>query len=155
MKLRYKWRNWSVESGFTKYMRGTFLHHLQEKSMKVMVVDDEKDIELLFRQYFRKEIQQKEIEFIFSFSGEDALKLLRTMKQPPESMFILSDINMPGMNGLELLQYVKKDFPAIKVSMITANSDQYYDAAMKYGAEHYFTKPLDFNAIKKKLLKIW
>ena len=118
-----------------------------------MVVDDEKDVELLFRQYFRKEIQQKEIEFIFAFSGEDALKLLRAMKQPPESMFILSDINMPGMNGIELLQQIKKNYSSIKVSMITAYSDQYYDAAMEYGAEHYFTKPLDFNAIKEKILK--
>ncbi|RPI01488.1 MAG: response regulator [Calditrichaeota bacterium] len=121
--------------------------------MKVMVVDDEKDVELLFRQYFRKEMQQKKIELIFAFSGEDALKQLRDMKQPPEIMFILSDINMPGMNGLELLQHVKREFPSIKVSMITAYSNQYYDAAMEYGAEHYFTKPLDFNALKQEILK--
>jgi two-component system response regulator (stage 0 sporulation protein F) len=75
------------------------------------------------------------------------------MKQPPDIMVILSDINMPGMNGLELLQRVKKDFPAIKVSMITAYSNQYYDAAMEYGADHYYTKPLDFNASKQLILK--
>ena len=78
--------------------------------MKAMVVDDEKDVELLFRQYFRREVQQKKIEFIFAFSGEKDLQLLHAMKQPPDVMIILSDINMPGMNGLELLQYVKKDF---------------------------------------------
>jgi two-component system response regulator (stage 0 sporulation protein F) len=121
--------------------------------MKAMVVDDEKDIELLFRQYFRREMQQKTIEFIFTFSGEEAIEHLRTMEQPPDVMFILSDINMPGMNGLELLQHVKKEFPAIKVSMITAYSNQYYDAAMEYGAEHYFTKPLDFKALKAEILK--
>ena len=121
--------------------------------MKAMVVDDEKDVELLFRQYFRKEIQQKKIEFIFAFSGEDALQLLHAMKQPPDVMIILSDINMPGMNGLELLQNVKQDFPAIRISMITAYSNQYYDAAMEYGAEHYFTKPLDFKALKAEILK--
>jgi two-component system response regulator (stage 0 sporulation protein F) len=121
--------------------------------MKVMVVDDEKDVELLFRQYFRKDIQQKTIEFIFAFSGEEALKLLRTMKQPPKIMIILSDINMPGMNGLELLQYVKKEFPDIKVSMITAYSNQYYEAAMEYGADNYFTKPLDFKALKDEILE--
>ncbi len=120
--------------------------------MKAMVVDDEKDIELLFRQYFRKEIQQKKIEFIFAFSGEDALQQLRAMPQPPGVMIILSDINMPGMNGLELLQHVKKEFPDIKVSMITAYSNQYYDAAMEYGADHYYTKPLDFNALKHEIL---
>ena len=121
--------------------------------MKAMVVDDEKDVELLFRQYFRKEMQQKKIELIFAFSGEEALQLLYAMKQPPDVMIILSDINMPGMNGLELLQAVKRDFPAIRVSMITAYSDQYYDAAMKYGADSYYTKPLDFSRLKKELLK--
>ena len=121
--------------------------------MKAMVVDDEKDVELLFRQYFRKEMQQKKIELIFAFSGEEALQLLYAMKQPPDVMIILSDINMPGMNGLELLQAVKRDFPAIRVSMITAYSDQYYDAAMKYGADSYYTKPLDFKLLKEKIFK--
>ena len=121
--------------------------------MNVMVVDDEKDVELLFRQYFRKEMHQKRIEFVFAFSGEDALRQLRAMSQPPEIVVILSDINMPGMNGLELLQHVKREFPSIKVSMITAYSNQYYEAAMDYGAENYFTKPLDFNALKQEMLK--
>jgi two-component system response regulator (stage 0 sporulation protein F) len=121
--------------------------------MKAMVVDDEKDIELLFRQYFRKEIQQKKIEFIFAFSGEDALKQLHAMKQPPDVMVILSDINMPGMNGLELLKTVKRDFPAIRVSMITAYSDQFYEAAMQHGADSFYTKPLDFSILKQELLK--
>ncbi len=121
--------------------------------MKAMVIDDEKDVELLFRQYFRKEIFQKKIEFIFAFSGEDALQQLRMMKQPPDVMVILSDINMPGMNGLELLKTVKRDFPAIRVSMITAYSDQFYDAAMQYGADSFHTKPLDFSMLKQELLK--
>ncbi|MCI0516111.1 response regulator [candidate division KSB1 bacterium] len=121
--------------------------------MKAMVVDDEKDVELLFRQYFRKEIQQQKITFIFAFSGEDALQQLGAMKQPPDVMVILSDINMPGMNGLELLREVKKQFPPIRVSMITAYSNQFYDAAMEYGADSYYTKPLDFSIIKKELLK--
>lgn len=121
--------------------------------MKAMVVDDEKDVELLFRQYFRKEIQQKKIEFIFAFSGEDAIQQLHDMKQPPEIVLILSDINMPGMNGLELLQAVKEEFPMINVSMITAYSNQYYDAAMEYGADKYYTKPIDFNTLKQDILK--
>jgi two-component system response regulator (stage 0 sporulation protein F) len=121
--------------------------------MKAMVVDDEKDVELLFRQYFRKEIQQKKIEFIFAFSGEDALQQLNAMSQPPEIMVILSDINMPGMNGLELLQAVKTNFPSIRVSMITAYSDQFYEAAMRYGADSFHTKPLDFSILKQELLK--
>lgn len=121
--------------------------------MKTMVVDDEKDVELLFRQYFRKEVQQKKIEFFFAFSGEDALQQLQAMSQPPEIMVILSDINMPGMNGLDLLKAVKKAFPSIQVSMITAYSNQYYQDAMDYGADHYYTKPLDFTLLKKELFK--
>ena len=121
--------------------------------MKAMVVDDEKDVELLFRQYFRKEIQQKKIEFVFAFSGEDALRQLHAMKQPPDVVVIFSDINMPGMNGLELLCVVKRDFPGIRVSMITAYSNQYYESAMNYGADDYYTKPLDFSRLKKELLK--
>lgn len=121
--------------------------------MRAMVVDDEKDVELLFRQYFRKEIQQKKIEFIFALSGEDALLQLQAMKQPPDVMVILSDINMPGMNGLELLKAVKNHFPSIRVSMITAYSNQYFEAAMENGAEHYYTKPLDFGALKQELLE--
>jgi two-component system response regulator (stage 0 sporulation protein F) len=121
--------------------------------MKAMIVDDEKDVELLFRQYFRKEMQQKKVEFIFAFSGEEALQQLNAMQQPLDVMVILSDINMPGMNGLELLQHVKKNFPAIRVSMITAYSSQYYDAAMEHGAEHYFTKPLDVKMLKAEILQ--
>lgn len=98
-------------------------------------------------------MQQKKIELIFAFSGEEALQLLHAMKQPPDVMIILSDINMPGMNGLELLQHVKNDFPEIKVSMITAYSDQYYDAAMEYGADSYYTKPIDFKTLKAEILK--
>lgn len=120
--------------------------------MITMVVDDEKDVELLFRQFFRKEIQQKKIEFIFAFSGEEALDKIHHMKQSPEVVVILSDINMPGMNGLELLQTVKRDFPAIRISMITAYSDKYYEAAMNYGADDYYTKPLDFSRLKQQLL---
>jgi CheY-like chemotaxis protein len=121
--------------------------------MKAMVVDDEKDVELLFRQYFRREMQGKKIEFIFAFSGEDAMRQLWAMSQPPEVMVILSDINMPGMNGLELLKTVKRQFPAIRVSMITAYANQYYDAAMEYGADSFHTKPLDFSALKEELMK--
>ncbi len=119
--------------------------------MKAMVVDDETDVELLFRQHFRREIQQQRIAFTFAFSGDDALQQLQAMNQPPEVMMIFSDINMPGMNGLELLKTVKKRFPAIKVSMITAYSNQYYQDAMEFGADNYYTKPLDFTRLRREL----
>ncbi len=121
--------------------------------MKVMVVDDEQDVELLFRQHFRKEIRQEQIDFSFALSGEEALQHLRAMTQPPAVVLILSDINMPGMNGLQLLKAVKHDFPAIRVAMITAYSNQYYEDAMESGADRYYTKPLDFSQLKDELFR--
>jgi two-component system, response regulator, stage 0 sporulation protein F len=73
--------------------------------MKFLVVDDEKDVEMLFRQKFRKEIRNGDLELDFAFSGSEALDILRSRK-PPVIMYIFSDINMPGMTGLELLEKV-------------------------------------------------
>jgi CheY-like chemotaxis protein len=77
--------------------------------MHILVVDDEKDVKDLFLQKFRKEIRQGELSFAFAFSGEEALVYLEG--QNPESVLILSDINMPGMSGLELLQHIRKEHP--------------------------------------------
>ena len=119
--------------------------------MNVMVVDDEKDIELLFRQHFRKEIREGRVEFLFASSGEDALARIEAMPHPPDLIWIFTDINMPGMSGLDLLRALKSQFPQIKVSMITAYGDQYYRDAVASGADRYYTKPLDFNALKQEL----
>ena len=70
--------------------------------MKILVVDDEKDVQILFEQRFRKEIRNKEMEFAFAYSGEEALNYLNRLNH--EAVLILSDINMPGMSGLELLR---------------------------------------------------
>lgn len=77
--------------------------------MKILVVDDERDMQTLFEQRFRKEIKNKEVELVFAFSGEEALSLLNKMAQ---AMLILSDINMPGMSGLQLLEKVKEKYTA-------------------------------------------
>jgi len=117
--------------------------------MKVMIVDDEKDVEVLFRQRFRKEVKEGRVELCYAFSGDEALELLSSV-QPPDVVCMLSDINMPGMTGLELLKIVKERFPQIRVSIITAyGDDQNYKTAMTTGAEHYFTKPIDFDLVKK------
>jgi CheY-like chemotaxis protein len=109
--------------------------------MKFLVVDDEKDVEMLFRQKLRKEIRNGVIELDFAFSGNEALDTLRSRK-PPEIMYIFSDINMPGMTGLELLEKVKSEFPEIKVSMISAYGDsENYERAMNSGAKELLTKP--------------
>jgi len=120
--------------------------------MKVLVVDDERDIQALFEQRFRKEIRNKQIEFEFAFSGEEALKYLDLHGQ--EAVLILSDINMPGMSGLELLARIKKKhyMPPPVVMMITAYGDaENYKTAKELGADEFLTKPVDFKVLKEKL----
>jgi len=122
--------------------------------MKIMIVDDERDVEILFRQQFRREVRDGRIELCYAFSGEEALTYLRSVN-PPDVVCILSDINMPGITGLELLKTVKEQYPQIRVSMITAYGDENnFKTAMSTGAEHYFTKPIDFGQIKKDMLNI-
>lgn len=120
--------------------------------MKVLVVDDEKDVQTLFEQRFRKEVRHNEIEFVFAFSGNEALGYLG--QHVHEAVLILSDINMPGMSGLELLRQIKQKFatPPPVVMMITAYGDaENYSQAMQFGADDFLTKPLDFTVLKEKL----
>lgn len=122
--------------------------------MKFLVVDDEKDVEMLFRQKFRKELRQGLLELEFAFSGDEALKILSS-KQPPDVVYIFSDINMPGMTGLELLNTVKEQYPDIEVSMISAYGDrENYEKAKESGAKEFFTKPIDFDTLKAEIHKI-
>jgi CheY-like chemotaxis protein len=123
--------------------------------MKILVVDDEQDVKLLFQQRFRREIRNNELHFAFAFSGEEALTYLAEHNH--EAVLILSDINMPGMSGLELLKKIKKDFkePPPVVMMITAYGDkENYDMAMKLGADDFLTKPVEFGILKEKLKAI-
>jgi two-component system response regulator (stage 0 sporulation protein F) len=119
--------------------------------MKFLVVDDERDVEMLFRQKFRKEIRSGLIELEFAFSGKEALEHLQSI-QPPDVLYIFSDINMPGMSGLELLDKVKTQFPQIQVSMISAyGDDENYQKAIRSGAKEFFTKPIDFESLRAEL----
>jgi len=120
--------------------------------MKILVVDDERDIEILFQQRFRREIKEKEIDFVFAYSGEEALHYLN--QHVHEAVLILSDINMPGMSGLDLLREIKQKFeqPPPVVMMITAYGDaENYSQAIRLGADDFLTKPLDFSLLKVKL----
>ncbi len=120
--------------------------------MKILVVDDEKDVQVLFEQRFRKEIKSGEMELAFAFSGEEALLFMNEHEH--EAVLILSDINMPGMSGLELLQHIKVKYekPPPVVMMITAyGDDENYNQAMKLGADDFLTKPVDFTTLKEKL----
>lgn len=121
------------------------------KPMKFLVVDDEKDVEMLFRQKFRKEIREKKLEMAFAFSGQEALEMLKS-NEPPDVVYVFSDINMPGMTGLELLDQIKAEYPHIAVSMISAYGDQEnYNRAIESGARDFFTKPIDFNKLRSKI----
>jgi two-component system, chemotaxis family, chemotaxis protein CheY len=120
--------------------------------MKILVVDDELDVKSLFEQKFRKEIKSHEIDFLFANSGEEALTIIDTI--PHEAILILSDINMPGMSGLELLSQIKQKHlaPPPVVMMITAYGDQEnFNMAKQLGADDFLTKPLDFTLLKEKL----
>ncbi|HEX5151899.1 MAG TPA: response regulator [Parafilimonas sp.] len=123
--------------------------------MKILVVDDEKDIQTLFEQRFRREIKGHEMEFAFAFSGEEALAYIN--KHEHEVVLILSDINMPGMSGLVLLEKIKHLYavPPPIVMMITAYGDsENYNKAIQLGADDFLTKPVDFVLLKEKLKHI-
>jgi two-component system chemotaxis response regulator CheY len=120
--------------------------------MKILVVDDEQDMQTLFQQRFRKEIRDGSVDFAFAISGEQALEYMK--ENDHEAILILSDINMPGMSGLELLEKIKQKYvtPPPVVMMITAYGDaENYNTAMKLGADDFLTKPVDFNLLKEKL----
>ena len=120
--------------------------------MKILVVDDEQDITALFQQRFRREIREGVFDFSFKYSGEEALVFLK--EHDHEAVLILSDINMPGMSGLELLRRIRLNTPVPPpiVMMITAYGDkENYDQAMRLGADDFLNKPLDFNSLKEKL----
>lgn len=116
--------------------------------LRMMVVDDEHDVEPLFRQKFRKELREETVDFHFTFSAESALEYLQTAPAA-DVVLILSDINMPGMNGIELLRILKEQYPRMRVFMITAYDDkEKYDKSVAYGADEYLTKPIDFERLK-------
>ena len=120
--------------------------------MKILVVDDEADVQPLFLQRFRKELREHEVEFDFALSGEEALEYLKGKSS--EVVLILSDINMPGMSGIELLTHIRNDYdaPPPVVMMITAYGDEEnHRQAIENGANDFLTKPLDFNLLKEKL----
>jgi two-component system, chemotaxis family, chemotaxis protein CheY len=120
--------------------------------MKILVVDDELDMKTLFEQRFRKEIRIGSIQLVFALSAQEAISYLNANMH--EAVLILSDINMPGMSGMELLAYIKQEYskPPPIVMMITAYGDQEnHDKAMNLGADDFLTKPIDFEILKYKL----
>lgn len=122
--------------------------------MKILIVDDEQDVEIMFLQKFRREIKSKLLEVEFAFSGQQALDYLG-QSGSPDVVYVFSDINMPGMSGLELLENIKSRFPHIQVSMISAYGDKdNYNKAIKSGAKGFFTKPVDFESLKNEIAEL-
>ena len=123
-------------------------------TVSILVVDDEPDVAELFRQRFRREVRQGTYAMHFAASGEQALERLVDGIEPP-LIVILSDINMPGMDGLQLLTEIKKRHPDLPVMMVTAHGDdERRRRAAETGASEFLTKPVDFDQLKAQLQQL-
>jgi CheY-like chemotaxis protein len=123
-------------------------------SVSILVVDDEPDVAQLFRQRFRREARQGTYVMHFAASGEEALGLLGGGIEPTVAV-ILSDINMPGMDGLQLLGEIKERFPDFPVMMVTAyGDDERRRRAGELGALEFISKPADFDRLKAQLRQL-
>ena len=120
-------------------------------SVSILVVDDEPDVIELFRQRFRRELRSGAYVLHFAASGRDALVRLAAGVQP-ELLLILSDINMPEMDGLQLLREIKRQWPLLPVMMVTAyGDDERRCAAGASGAADFLSKPIDFDYLKRRI----
>jgi CheY-like chemotaxis protein len=120
-------------------------------TLLILVVDDEPDVELLFRQQFRRELRAGRFTMEFAPSGDAALQHI-TNAAGVSLILILSDINMPGMTGLELLPKAKACRPDVPVIMITAYGDaETKRKALENGAEALLTKPIDFHILRDEI----
>ena len=119
-------------------------------NLLVLVVDDEPDVEALFRQQFRRELRAGRFTMTFTLSAPAALQCMA--EAGASLILILSDINMPGMNGLELLREAKAARPEIPVIMITAYGDaDTKRKALESGAEALLSKPIDFGLLRSEI----
>jgi DNA-binding NtrC family response regulator len=123
-------------------------------TVRVLVVDDEPDVEVLFRQQFRREVRQGLYTLDFALSGTAALDTLDG-RVGEEIILLVSDINMPGMSGLELLPEVKARRPELSVFMISAYGDaERVSMALTRGAKKFLTKPVDFPQLKQDVMAV-
>ena len=123
-------------------------------SVSILVVDDEADVAELFRQQFRREVRQGHYVIHFAQSAEEALGKLDDGIRP-ELIVVLSDINMPGMDGLGLLRKLREQRADLPVIMVTAyGDDERRRKATELGATEFVTKPVDFNLLKQQLQQL-
>jgi len=117
----------------------------------ILVVDDEPDVEALFRQQFRRDLRAGRFQMEFAPSASDALRLASEVRDP-SLILILSDINMPGMSGLDMLPKVRGEHPDVPVIMITAYGDaETRRKAIERGAIGLLTKPIDFALLRQEI----
>lgn len=117
----------------------------------ILVVDDEPDVEALFRQQFRRDLRAGRFQMEFAPSAPDALRRAAEVRDP-SLILILSDINMPGMSGLDMLPHVRADHPHVPVIMITAYGDaETRRKAIERGAVALMTKPIDFAQLRQEI----
>ena len=117
----------------------------------ILVVDDEPDVEALFRQQFRRDLRAGRFQMEFAPSASDALRLASEVRDP-SLILILSDINMPGMSGLDMLPKVRAAHPDVPVIMITAYGDaETRRKAIERGAVGLLTKPIDFAQLRQEI----
>lgn len=118
---------------------------------RIMIVDNEADMQYLFSRKFRREIQAGKIEFIFAMSANEALSYLESEAGLVIDL-VISDINLPGINGLEMLKIIKEKYASLNVFMLTAHGyDENYKLAKEYGANDYLVKPINFAEIQEKI----
>jgi len=123
-------------------------------TVRVLIVDDEADVEVLFRQQFRREVRQGLYSLDFALSASIALEKLDDAVGE-DIILLVSDINMPGMSGLDLLPAVKQRRPDLPVFMISAYGDASTIAtAMERGANEFLTKPVDFPKLKQEIRSV-
>jgi two-component system, response regulator, stage 0 sporulation protein F len=123
-------------------------------NVSILIVDDENDIVELFRQQLRREVWQGLYVLHFAYSAEEALEKLVYGIRPP-LIVILSDINMPGVDGLMLLRGIKERWPELPVMMVTAyGDDERRQRAGEYGAAEFIAKPVDFTFLKSQLRRL-
>jgi CheY-like chemotaxis protein len=117
----------------------------------ILVVDDEPDVEPLFRQHFRRDLRAGRFQMEFAASAAEALRRAAEVRDP-SLILILSDINMPGMSGLDMLPKVRADYPHVPVIMITAYGDaETRRKAIERGAVGLLTKPIDFALLRQEI----
>jgi len=120
-------------------------------NLLILVVDDEPDVEILFRQQFRRDLRSGRFTMEFAQSAPDALQRIADAGDAA-LILILSDINMPGMSGLELLPHAKTARPDVPIIIITAYGDaETKRKALEAGAEALLTKPIDFGALRSEI----